>query len=79
MQTVTLTLSPSNEKWIAAKVDGEQFANENDVINDLISKARELEILRQLIKEGEESGFITQTKEEILEEIKEEARRDGLL
>ena len=49
------------------------------MVNDLIRKAREIELIRAKLIRAEQSGFIEQTPAEILAEFKEELRADGKL
>ncbi|MEM7618830.1 MAG: hypothetical protein AAF228_00015 [Pseudomonadota bacterium] len=57
-----------------------KFCNsEIDVVNDLIRKAREIEVIRSRLIQVEKSGFIQMNREELLAEIKEEMRQSDKL
>ncbi len=80
-ERVDLSLSEPNERWIQAQIDGKQFSNRSEVLNDLIRKTRETEAIRTRLKSAERSveerGWVTGTPEELLDGFKEKARRDG--
>ncbi len=79
-QSISLT-SPNNE-WLNEQVESQEYASKSEVINDLIRRAREkqdeLDWIRQKLIEGEQRGFTTMTKEEILDQSKKELNQNGL-
>lgn len=79
----SLSISEPNERWIQARIDSKEFSSRSEVINDLIRKAREVEIIRARLLAAELSvekqGWVEQTAEEMLKEFKQEAHRDGKL
>jgi len=74
MARQSISFTPPNDEWLKAQVDSEEYTSKSDVVNDLIRKAREIELIR-----AEQSGFIEQTPAEILAEFKEQLRADGKL
>ena len=54
-ERVDLSLSEPNERWIQAQIDGKQFSNRSEVLNDLIRKTRETEAIRTRLKSAERS------------------------
>lgn len=80
-QSISFT-NPNND-WLNAQVSSEEFTSKSDVVNDLIRKARaqqtEIEFIRKKLIKAEQGGFIDKTPDEILENFKEEARRNGKL
>ena len=64
-------------------MESEEYSSKSEVVNDLIRKARDrqsqIEKIRKKLIEAENSGFINQTGEEMLEEFKEELRFNGEL
>ena len=74
-----ISFTPPNDEWLKAQVDSEEYTSKSDVVNDLIRKAREIELIRAKLIRAEQSGFIEQTPAEILAEFKEELRADGKL
>lgn len=79
MPRQSISFTPPNDEWLKAQVDSKEFASKSDVVNDLIRKARETEAIRATLIKAENSGFTSQTRAEIKEEIKEEMRRNGEL
>lgn len=84
MTRQSISFTAPNTKWLKTKVGVEgEYASNSEVVNDLIRKARnqeaEIEIIRAKLMASEQSGFIDQTRDEILTEFKDEARRDGKL
>ena len=77
-QSISLT-GPSSE-WLKLKVEIEgEYRSNSEAVNDLIRKAREIEGIRARLIQAEQSGFTTQTREEIRAEIRKDMRRDGEL
>jgi antitoxin ParD1/3/4 len=79
MARQSISFTPPNDEWLKAQVDSEEYTSKSDVVNDLIRKAREIELIRAKLIRAEQSGFIEQTPAEILAEFKEELRADGKL
>ena len=79
----SLSISEPNEKWIQAQIDSREFSSRSEVVNDLIRKAREIEMIRARLIAAElsveQNGFVDKTPEEMLDGFKEKARRDGKL
>ena len=74
-----VSISEPNGKWVQAQVDSGEFATRDEVVDDLIRQARERDIIRAHLIAAEQSGFVDQTPEQILADIKEELRRNGEL
>lgn len=79
MTRQSISLTKPNDEWLKAQVDSEEYTSKSEVLNDLIRRARELDILRQKLIKAEQSGFIDQSPEDMLAEIKNKARQNGLL
>ncbi|MCF6252455.1 MAG: type II toxin-antitoxin system ParD family antitoxin [Methylococcaceae bacterium] len=83
MTRQSISLTTPNDNWLKSQVESEEYASKSEVVNDLIRKARaaqnEIEIIRAKLIKSEQSGFISQTREEILAEFKEELRQNGHL
>ena len=79
----SLSISEPNEKWIQAQIDSKEFSSRSEVINDLIRKAREIEMIRARLIAAElsveQNGWVERTPDEILNGFKEKARREGKL
>lgn len=79
MARQSISLTNPNDRWLKDQVDSEEYASKSEVVNDLIRKAREIEVVRSRLIAAEQSGFTELTQSEILAEIKEKARRNGQL
>ena len=83
MTRQSISFTTPNDDWLKAQVESKEYTSKSDVVNDLIRKARaqqsEVEAIRAKLIKSEQSGFITQTREEILAEFKNELRHDGKL
>ena len=78
----SISLTTPNDNWLNALVESEEYSSKSEIVNDLIRRARErqgVELLRARLINSENSGFITQTAEDIRAEFKEELRRNGEL
>ena len=79
MARQSISITPPNDEWLKEQLDSEEYSSNSEVVNDLIRKAREIEEIRRRLIAAEESGFTQLTAREILEEIKNEAGKDGKL
>jgi antitoxin ParD1/3/4 len=79
MPRQSISLTPPNDAWLKEQVESQEYTSKSDVVNDLIRKAREIEAIRTRLIVAEQSGFTELGRNEILAEIKDEARRDGEL
>ncbi len=77
MPRQSISFTPPNDEWLKAQVDSGEYTSKSGVVNDLIRKAREIEAIRVRLIQAEQSGFSSQSRDEILAEIKDEAQRDG--
>ena len=75
----SLSISTPNEEWIQAQIKSGEFSSRSEVVNDLIRRTREIEVIRERLIAAEQSGFSTRTPEEALAAFKERARADGKL
>jgi antitoxin ParD1/3/4 len=64
-------------------IESEEYSSKSEIVNDLIRRARtnqnEIEMIRARLIKSENSGFVTQTAEEMRAEFKEGLRRNGEL
>lgn len=79
MARQSISINPPNDEWLKEQIESEEFSSKSEVVNDLIRKAREIEAIRARLIAAEDSGFTKMTAREILEEIKNEARKNGKL
>ncbi|WP_404406224.1 type II toxin-antitoxin system ParD family antitoxin [Pelagibacterium halotolerans] len=73
----SVSLTKPNDDWLKARVESQEYMSKSEVVNDLIRRAREIEAVRGKLVEAEQGVLIDQTRAEILEEFKDEARRHG--
>lgn len=79
MPRQSISFTPPNDEWLKAQVDSEEYTSKSEVVNALIRKAREIESIRVHLIQAEKSGFSQQGRTEVLNEIKEDLKRDGKL
>ena len=83
MARQSISFTAPNDSWLNSLIENEEYSSKSEIVNDLIRKARayqnEIELIRAKLIKSENSGFISQTAEEIRAEFKEELRRNGEL
>lgn len=80
MSRQSISFTVPNSKWLKRKVEIEgEYRSNSEAVNDLIRKAREIEAVRARLIQAEQSGFSTQTAEEVRAGIIEEMQRNGEL
>lgn len=81
MTRQSISLTKPNDEWLKEQINQEEYTSKSELINDLIRKERgkqeHLNWLRARLLEGEQSGYTTLDKHEILAQSKEELRRNG--
>jgi len=79
----SLSISTPNEEWIQSQIASGEFSSRSEVVNDLIRRVREIEVIRQRLIASEQSiteqGWVQETPQQMLDGFKEKARRDGKL
>jgi antitoxin ParD1/3/4 len=76
MARQSITLTEQNDTWLRNHVDNiRDYSNKSELINDLIRRARRAELINIKLMEAEQSGFVSQSPAEMLEEFKEELKR----
>jgi antitoxin ParD1/3/4 len=83
MTRQSISLTAPNDNWLNSLIESEEYSSKSEIVNDLIRRARanqnEIEMIRARLIKSENSGFITQTAEEMKAEFKEGLRRNGEL
>jgi antitoxin ParD1/3/4 len=80
MSRQSISFTNPNSEWLDKKVNIEQeYKSNSEAVNDLIRKAREIEVIRARLIQAEQSGLTEMTRDEIRAEIREELRRIGEL
>lgn len=79
----SLSISTPNEEWIQSQIASGEFSSRSEVVNDLIRRVREIEVIRERLIAAEQSvadrGWVSETPGQMLDSFKEKARRDGKL
>lgn len=74
MTRLSISLTKQNDEWLKGQLDEEEFNSKSEAINHLIKQERSreeyFEYVRMKIEKGENSGFSSKTKEELLAKIK---------
>jgi antitoxin ParD1/3/4 len=83
MPRQSISFTPPNDEWLKSQVESEEFASKSDVVNDLIRRAREIDIIRAKLIAAElsaaQSGWVEKSSQDILDGFKQKARQDGKL
>ncbi|MCX7113711.1 MAG: CopG family transcriptional regulator [Proteobacteria bacterium] len=83
MTRQSISFTTPNDNWLNSLIESEEYSSKSEIVNDLIRRARErnneIEMIRARLIKSENSGFITQTAEEIRTEFKKGLRRNGEL
>ncbi len=77
MPRQSISFTPPNDEWLQAQVASQEYTSKSEVVNDLIRKVREIESIRNRLILAEQSGFSQQTRTEIFNEFKDEAKLNG--
>jgi antitoxin ParD1/3/4 len=74
MARQSISLTEPNDQWLKAQVDSQEYSSKSELVNDLIRQARKqqakIDWIKAKIEKAEESGFTTDSKEEILAQSK---------
>jgi len=79
MPRQSISLTTPNDNWLKAQISSEEYNSKSELVNDLIRRARENEIIRNKLIKAEKSGFSDKSPSEMLESFKERAKQDGQL
>ena len=76
MSRQSITFTEPNDEWLKGQVETKEYSSKSELVNDLIRQARgkqaQIDWLRTELEKGRNSGFTTDTKEQILAESKAE-------
>lgn len=75
----SISVTGQQNEWIKSKIASGHYGNESEVLRDLIRKeqAREIEVIRTALIEGEESGISNLKPEQIFAAAKKRLKQDG--
>lgn len=75
MARQSISLTEPNDQWLKNQVESNEYSSKSELVNDLIRQARkqqsQVDFLRAKLNSGEESGFTTDSKEQILAQAKQ--------
>lgn len=74
MTRQSISFSEPNDEWLKAQVNGKEYSSKSELVNDLIRQARkqqiEIDWVRTKLEKAENSGFTSESKNEILAQSK---------
>lgn len=74
MARQSISFTKPNDEWLKAQVDSQEYASKSELVNDLIRQARkqqaQVDWIRTKLEKAENSGFTTDSKDEILAQSK---------
>lgn len=69
MATMNISLPDAMREWVEAQVQTGKYANASDYVRDLIRHDQHhIETIRQALIEGEQSGFVDDSLDDIFKE-----------
>jgi antitoxin ParD1/3/4 len=79
----TITITEEQDAWIQKETENSGYGTDSELIREALRvmqrRAQEHEIIRAKLMEAEASGFTDKSPEEILINIKDKARQDGII
>ena len=70
MSRQSISFTKPNDEWLKTQVKNGEYSSKSELINDLIRQARKQQVqvdrIRAKLDKAENSGFTTDSKEEIL-------------
>ncbi len=79
----TYSITETLDQYVGQRIKSGEYATDSEYVRELIRRDqeenREIAYIRSKLLKAEQSGFINQSKEEMLEEFKAEMRVNGEL
>lgn len=79
----TLSLTTQDRQWIDGMIENGEFVSSSEYVRSLIRKDKnqrcQIDAIRAKLIKAEQGGFVNQAADEILQDIKNEARSNGNL
>lgn len=79
----SITVTDQQDAWIQTQLASGDYASDSEVIRDAIrakqQHSEEINYIRAALRSGRDSGITDMTPTEILAEIKQELRDEGVL
>ncbi len=70
MARQSISLTKPNDEWLKSQVAKKEYSSKSELVNDLIRQARKQQVeinwIRAKLEKAENSGFINESKNEIL-------------
>jgi antitoxin ParD1/3/4 len=74
MSRQSISFTEPNDEWLKAQVNRKEYSSKSELVNDLIRQARkqqvEIDWVRTKLEKAENSGFTSESKNEILAQSK---------
>ena len=74
MSRQSISFTEPNDEWLKAQVNRKEYSSKSELVNDLIRQARkqqiEIDWVRTKLDKAENSGFTSESKNEILVQSK---------
>jgi len=74
MSRQSISFTEPNDEWLKAQVNGKEYSSKSELVNDLIRQARKQQVdidwIRTKLEKAENSGFTSESKNEILAQSK---------
>lgn len=74
MARQSISFTHPNDEWLKSQVDNKEYSSKSELVNDLIRQARkqqrQIDWISAKIEKAENSGFTSDSKEQILAKSK---------
>lgn len=74
MARQSISFTKPNDEWLKTQVESKEYSSKSELVNDLIRQARKQQVeinwIRAKLEKAENSGFTTESKDEILAQSK---------
>lgn len=71
----SISFTEPNDEWLKSQIDNKEYSSKSELVNDLIRQARnqqkQIDWIKLKLEKAEESGFTTETKDQILKQSKD--------
>ncbi|MEY8847296.1 type II toxin-antitoxin system ParD family antitoxin [Psychroserpens sp. XS_ASV72] len=75
MARQSISFTKPNDEWLKNQVNSNEYSSKSELVNDLIRQARKQQVqidwIKAKLEKAENSGFTSDTKEDILKQSKE--------
>ncbi|QCK13780.1 ribbon-helix-helix domain-containing protein [Mangrovivirga cuniculi] len=74
MARQSISFTEPNDEWLKSQVESQEYSSKSELVNDLIRQARkqqkQIDWIKAKLEKAENSGFTSDSKEEILAKSK---------